>query len=44
MGTHYIRGRKKPYTFGTFLFDALLTVLTGGLWLIWVVFRALRTF
>jgi len=32
----------KKYGFGSFLFDAVLTVLTGGLWLIWVFVREMR--
>lgn len=34
---------KKKYTFGRFCVDFVLTVITGGLWLLWLVFRALRS-
>lgn len=33
---------KKNYGFGRFLLDATLTVLSGGLWLIWVFVREMR--
>jgi hypothetical protein len=33
---------RKHYTFGNFILDALLTVLTGGFWLLWIVCRELR--
>lgn len=33
---------RKPYTFFSFLFDCCLTVITGGLWLIWVFVREMR--
>jgi len=32
----------KPYTFGSFLFDVTMVVLTGGLWLIWIFVRESR--
>ena len=31
------------YTFGHMLFDFIMILLTGGLWLIWVLVRYLRT-
>lgn len=34
--------RRKHYGFGSLLFDFILTLLTGGLWLIWIVIRTLR--
>lgn len=34
---------KKKYTFGHLLFDFFMTVITGGLWLIWVAVKYLRT-
>ena len=34
--------RGKKYGFGSFLIDLILTSLTGGLWLVWIVFRFLR--
>ena len=33
---------RKRYGLGSFLFDCLLTVVTGGFWLIWVFVRELR--
>lgn len=33
---------KKRYGLGRFLFDCLMTVLTGGFWLIWVFVREMR--
>jgi hypothetical protein len=33
--------RKKPYTGGTVILDVVLTFLTGGAWLIVVLFREL---
>jgi hypothetical protein len=32
----------RRYGPGRFLFDVLLTVLTGGLWLIWIFVREMR--
>lgn len=34
---------KKPYTFGRFLWDSMLTIVTGGLWLIWIFCREMRS-
>jgi len=34
--------RKKKYKFRNFLFDILMTCLTGGFWLIWVFVREMR--
>jgi hypothetical protein len=33
---------QKRYGLGSFLFDVLLTILTGGFWLIWVFVREMR--
>lgn len=33
---------KKEYHFGHFCLDALLTVVTWGLWLIWIFVREMR--
>lgn len=33
---------RKRYGFGKFILDAFLTILTGGLWLIWIFCRELR--
>ena len=33
---------QKKYGLGRFLFDVLMTVLTGGFWLIWVFVREMR--
>jgi hypothetical protein len=37
----YVVERKK-YGFGSFIFDCCLTVITGGLWLIWIFIREMR--
>jgi ABC-type enterobactin transport system permease subunit len=34
--------RRQRYTLVNFGIDALLTVLTGGIWLIWVFVREMR--
>lgn len=34
--------KRKEYGFGNLLLDFILTMLTGGLWLIWVLIRFLR--
>lgn len=34
--------RKEKYGFGSFVVDAALTLLTGGLWLIWIFVREMR--
>lgn len=34
---------KKKYTFGHFLVDLFLVFLTGGLWFLWILFRAIRS-
>lgn len=34
---------EKKYGLGKFMVDALLTWITGGLWLLWVLFRFIRT-
>lgn len=33
---------RRPYGCMSFLFDAFMTVLTAGLWLIWVFVREMR--
>lgn len=33
---------RKRYGFWAFIFDALMTLLTSGLWLIWVFVREMR--
>lgn len=33
----------KRYGFGGAIFDIIMMILTGGLWLIWLVIRYLRT-
>jgi len=35
-----LKGRR--YTFGRFLFDCLMLILTGGLWLIYIIIREVR--
>ena len=33
---------QKKYGLGRFLFDVLMTIITGGFWLIWVFVREMR--
>lgn len=33
----------KRYTFGNLLFDFIMTLATGGLWIIWVAIKYMRT-
>lgn len=33
---------RPPYGFFNFLLDCMLTMLTGGLWLIWIFIREIR--
>jgi hypothetical protein len=33
---------KNKYGLGKFLFDVILTLITGGLWLIWIFVREIR--
>lgn len=40
---YYVRCQpRKPYGCLGFLFDCLMTIITGGLWLIWVFVREMR--
>ncbi len=34
--------KAKKYGFFHFLFDVILTLITGGLWLIWIFVREMR--
>jgi cytochrome b subunit of formate dehydrogenase len=34
---------KSKYGFWAFVLDLFLIVITGGIWLIWMIFRALRS-
>ena len=34
---------KKNYGLGSFIFDCFMIMITGGLWLLWIVLRFLRT-
>lgn len=34
---------KKSYGFGHFLFDCFMITITGGLWLLWLVLKFLRS-
>lgn len=36
-----MNSRKKKYGLGRFVLDFVLTVVTGGLWLLFLLFRAL---
>ena len=38
----YTTRYKKDYTFGSFLFDIIMILLTGGLWIIWMIIRGMR--
>jgi hypothetical protein len=33
---------RSRYGCGSFLFDAIMTIITGGLWLIWIFVREMR--
>lgn len=35
--------KAKSYSFGSMVLDVILTFLTGGLWLIWILIRFLRS-
>jgi len=34
--------RQKRYGFFSFLFDGMMTIVTGGLWFIWIFVREMR--
>lgn len=34
--------RKKQYGIGSFLFDVIMTIVTGGFWIIWIFVREMR--
>lgn len=34
--------KKRQYGMGNFLIDILMSVLTGGIWLIWIFCREMR--
>lgn len=38
MATYY----RKPYTLCSFIFDLIMVLITGGLWLIWIFIREMR--
>lgn len=38
----YVGRPRKRYGFFSFLFDCVMTLVTGGLWLIWVFVREMR--
>ena len=38
----YVGKSRRGYGFFSFAFDCLLTVVTGGLWLIWIFVREMR--
>lgn len=35
-------GKRKQYTAKNFLFDILMIIVTGGLWIIWIFVREMR--
>lgn len=37
------RGRRLRYSKTRVLFDFVLTILTGGLWFLWIIIRFLRS-
>lgn len=39
---HYHNACRRRYGFFNFVFDVLLTIITGGLWLIWIFVREMR--
>jgi hypothetical protein len=40
MNTYYVQ--RKSYGFWKFLGDSFMTVVTGGLWIIWIFVREMR--
>jgi hypothetical protein len=42
MANFYIQKEPKSYGFFKFMGDVIMTVLTGGLWLIWIFVREMR--
>jgi hypothetical protein len=36
-------GKQKRYGIGRFIFDVFMTCITGGLWLLWLLFKFFRT-
>jgi len=36
------RNKRRKYTLVNFIIDILLTLITGGLWLIWIFVREMR--
>lgn len=38
----YMGTARKKYGFFNFVFDCILTVITGGLWVIWIFVREMR--
>lgn len=34
--------RRRNYSLGNFIFDVVLTLITSGLWLIWIFVREMR--
>ena len=38
----YVMHTKKKYGFMKFMVDVALTIVTGGLWLIWIFVREMR--
>lgn len=38
----YVGSTHKKYGFFNFVFDCVLTIITGGLWLIWIFVREMR--
>ena len=42
MNTYNVYNNSKKYGCMSFLFDVFMTVITGGLWLIWIFVREMR--
>lgn len=40
--SHVVVKVRRSYGFCAFLFDFIMTVLTGGFWLIWIFVREMR--
>lgn len=40
--SYYVAGGRKPYGFFSFVFDCIMTLITGGFWLLWVFVREMR--
>lgn len=42
MPTVIVRERGRRYGFWNFMLDFFLTLITGGLWIVWIIIREIR--